>query len=440
MSGAGVMTAVAACMIASGCAGIETTVTYPKREISTSTSMEVEPGSQQLTARLSMIESPFLVLSVQQAEICRTTKTTLYRKSKYIARDPTYFPPVMKGGFGIAFAAGAVALLMAEPSEPKPGEEPVDLNRYALYSGIGAAIMGGLLAIDLSRLHDDEVDLGETTGDPVVTKELCHHAAAPKRDVTLSSSISRWTTSSKTDAAGRARFDLSSLGMTDLSQPQLVLIASFGDESLEIRLSSAETALVSTMLAAEPNSQFAKERWVALAPQCQREIDVIKAAFTTRSRAYPVSAELALLEAPEKCKGASNEGELRKLLGSPQARNLEREIRISLTSRLNAAFAANDAIAVVDLLRSPMAMEILSTNVNTKSLVSNVGAHWIAMLVNNIDSMDRAAQLCAVRKLYLRFVGDGEWQMIRADLASMFIQSEYTRLDLADIDEKSCVL
>lgn len=365
MRGMGFMAVVAACALAGACAGSKTTDTYPKRrEISSSSSTEVVPDSQQLVLQESRLEGTSLSVAVQQAELCRTTKVTLYATER-----------------------------------------------------------------------------GEESDDPMVTEALCHHATVAEHEITLRSEITSWTARGKTDASGRVLFELSSLGEPEFSRPQLVLTALGPREISKVKLSIEDTRSLRAKLEQEPASQLAKDRWVSLTPRCKEVIDMLRSEASKRDGNRTAAAEEALLRGPAICKGASNEGELRKLYGSPALRNMEREIRISLTSRLNAAFGTNDAIAIVEMLQSPMAMEIVATNGNTKSLISNVTSHWIAMLLNNIDSTDRAAQLCAARKLYVHFVGLGGWEMIRADLSMKYAESDYLRGDLVGfVDEQRCVL
>lgn len=297
----------------SACVKVQSTTAYKQTLISTRTSVKTLDDSLRYTVD-TRVDEQALVLSVSQAETCRTKKVPIYRKEAHITNEAA---PDARGralGPGTTGIAGALLLgsgvygyanadTLGVTNAVEGESTPDDYRSGGIVLSIAGGVFLGIALIDAIRLADDHEVVGNVEGEPEVTDDECHEKATAGAEIVAAVPKMKWRVEGKTDSEGKARIDLHDLPEDAFASPELrIRLAINGMPDIAI-ISEKRTRRLMDALAADATSRLSLDRAERARAGCAEQVAAASAVAIDADTSAPMIAriESAWSNARTKC-------------------------------------------------------------------------------------------------------------------------------------------
>lgn len=241
---------------------VTTTSTFTETTVRTQQTVDPVLDSLEYNVATS-IDGASIALSVSSAELCRTTRAPVTRRTEHVSRSDGNAGPFsrpMKYAFGgAAFGVfGGASLYIAEDAE-----SPTTVADRQAAGGILLAIGAGCVVaavIDAVRLRDTVRDAGEVVGASTVTEATCNASATADTSLVLAEARSGWRVEGRTDRDGVMRASLLTLPEQAFGDDGVHLSLNVGQVTMQVDIEPSKAAELLAALAAKPASTVAIAR------------------------------------------------------------------------------------------------------------------------------------------------------------------------------------
>lgn len=258
---------------------IKSTTTYSETLVSSRDQVEVKAGSRVFDAT-PIVRDEALVVSIATVETCRTSTIETYRKIEHVTREvdpdgkdlgkfhPGY--PIATGA--VFFGLGALVYanadsIAAQPTDSGQMSSPDGIHSAGLLIGAIGVPLVVVGVVDLLRLRDSQVDVGEVHHESEAATASCNRRHLANQHLTLAADKTEWSISSRSNERGVVSFSLKEMPEAAFRQDvsELSLTLQVADEVVPITIETDAAKQLRDALEADPNSRLATDRAAAKA-------------------------------------------------------------------------------------------------------------------------------------------------------------------------------